>query len=422
MKKVSKVSLAIAAAMATALSLSGCTGASTGGSGGAVTITFDHWGDNEENATLKSMVALFEKANPDITVQSNWIQSNYTQQLQISIAGGQPATVDQISNTDLPGFISAFTPVSVDASDYYAANIPNSMKVGGATYAVPFTVKTKVMAIDKKLFAKAGIALPSTTTPMTTQQFASLAARLTSGSGKSEVYGSAPLWFEGWLNAEGGTFFNADGTECTVDTPTAIDTTNFIINAQASNGFTPSYLAQQGQDMFDWLSIGRIAMQPDFGPWNVAQLLALPNASDYALVPFPGKGEPMEVDGLAVSNKATAAQAAAAQKFVNFMATDVSAQELLTTKASSLGLPVVQSALGEFKSTAPDLAMSAFVNAVSQSQVTEPPKQYSQIQSTFDSSLSSQTAIGSGHGDPATVLPQLQKACQQTLDNGGSGQ
>ena len=422
MKKVSKVSLAIATAMVTALSLSGCTGASTGGSAGGVTITFDHWGDNEENATLKSMVALFEKANPDVTVQSNWIQSNYTQQLQISIAGGQPATVAQISNTDLPGFTSAFTPASLDASDYYAANIPDAMQVKGTAYAVPFTVKPKVMAIDKTMFEKAGIALPSTDTPMTTQQFAAVATKLTSGSGKSEVYGSAPLWFEGWLNAEGGTFFNADGTDCTVGTPTAIDTTNFIIDAQSAQGFTPSYLAQQGQDMFDWLSIGRLAMQPDFGPWNVAQLLALPNASDYELVPFPGKGEPMEVDGLAVSNKATSAQAAAAQKFVNFMATDTSAQELLTTKASSLGVPVVQAAISEFKSTAPGLAMSTFINAVSQSQITEPPKQYSQIQSTFDNSLSSQTAIGSGHGNPATVLPQLQKACQQTLGSEGSGQ
>jgi multiple sugar transport system substrate-binding protein len=423
MKKVS-LAIAVTAAVA-ALSLAGCTSSATSGSGsdgGDVTITFAHWGDNEENATLKSMVALFEKANPDVQVQSNWIQGNYTQQLQVSIAGGQAPTVAQISNTDLPSFAGAFSSVNLDPSDYYASNIPDSMEINGKAYAVPFTVKPKVMAINKTLFQKAGIPLPSSSTPMTPQEFATTAAKLTSGSGKSEVFGSAPLWFEGWLSAEGGSLFNADATQCTSGSATAITTTDFIVDAQSSHGFTPSYLAQQGQDMFDWLSIGRIAMQPDFGPWNVSQLLALPNVSDYALVPVPGEGEPMEIDGLAVSNKATSAQAVAAQKFVQFMATDLSAQQLLTTKQSSLGAPVVQGAISEFKSAAPSLAMSTFINAVSQSRVTQAPKQYAQLDSTFDSSLFSGTAIGTGHGNPATVLPQLQAACQQTLESGGSGQ
>jgi multiple sugar transport system substrate-binding protein len=39
-----------------------------------------------------------------------------------------------------------------------------------------------------------------------------------------------------------------------------------------------------------------------------------------------------------------------------------------------------------------------------------------QIESTFSTALNSRTAIGTGHEDPATVLPQLQDKCQKMLD------
>ncbi|MCH5672448.1 ABC transporter substrate-binding protein [Streptomyces gilvus] len=419
-----KRSLVLATTAAATLALAGCTasGSSTTGSGGKVTISFAHWGNNEENATLKAMVALFEKANPDIAVQSNWIQGDYEQKLQTSIAGGSAPTVAQISNTSLPGFVGAFRKADVRPSDFYSANLARSMSVGGTYYATPFVVKTKAMAVNKKIFQKAGVPLPAANTPMTTDQFATIAAKLTSGSGKSEVFGSAPLWFQGWLTAEGGSFYNADGTRCTNGSAVAVKTADLIIRAQSSNGFTPSYLGAQGQDMFDWLSIGRLAMQPDFGPWNIAQLVSLSNSADYALVPDPGRGEPMEIDGLAVSKTAAGAQAAAAQKFATFMATDTAAQQRLTTKTSSLGVPVVKAAVSSFEAAAPSLNLKVFIDAVDQSTVTATPKQDPQIQSTFNNELFSRTAIGSGHDKPATVLPQLQQECQKTLDSAGAGQ
>ncbi|MEU3985979.1 extracellular solute-binding protein [Streptomyces sp. NPDC026672] len=419
-----KRSVVLTAAATAALMLSGCTsGSSTGASSdGKVTISFAHWGNNQENATLKAMVALFEKAHPDITVRSNWVQSDYEQKLQTSIAGGSAPTVAAISHTSLPAFASAFRKAEVQPSDYYSPNISRSMSVGGAYAATPFTVKTKAMAVNKKLYRKAGLTVPSANSPMTPEQFAANAAKLTSGSGKSRVFGSAPLWFQGWLSVEGGSFYNADGTRCASGSPTAVKTAEYIIDAQSPKGFTPSYLGAQGQDMFDWLSIGRLAMQPDFGPWNIAQLTALSNSADYALVPVPGRGEPMEVDGLGISRSAGGAQADAAQKFVRFMATDPGAQKLLTTKASSLGLPVVEAALPSFEAAAPDLDLKVFVDAVDQSVVTATPKQDTQAQSTFNNDMFSRTAMGSGHEAPAVVLPQLQKKCQQTLDSAGAGQ
>jgi multiple sugar transport system substrate-binding protein len=92
--------LVTSAVVTSLVALTGC--ASSGGGTadkGKTTISYAFWGNNDEAATIKAMIAKFEAANPDITVEANWIQSDYEQKLQTSIAGGDAPTVAQISNT-----------------------------------------------------------------------------------------------------------------------------------------------------------------------------------------------------------------------------------------------------------------------------------------------------------------------------------
>src|SRR4051795_11305788 len=124
------------AAAALALTLSACGGQSNGAGGGDTTISFAFWGSNDEAATLKAMVAAFEKANPHIDVKENWIQSDYEQNLQVSIAGQKAPTVSEISNTSLAGFAGAYDKADVDPSSYYSSNIAESMKLDGSYWAV----------------------------------------------------------------------------------------------------------------------------------------------------------------------------------------------------------------------------------------------------------------------------------------------
>ena len=412
--------LAVAAATSIAAILSSCSTAPSGASSdGSVTITYAYWGNNSENATLTAMINDFEQANPKITVKANWIQNDYLQQLQTQLAGGKPPTVAQISNTDLAAFASSFKVANVNPSAYYSANIPNAMKIQGKYYATPFVAKTKVMAINTKLWQAAGLDVPSKSTPMNVEDFIANAKKLTKGSGKSKQYGSAPLWFGGWLTVNGGNNYNTDGTSCTLGSPEAIQAADQVIASQTKDGFTPTLLDAQGQDMFDWLSIGRLAAQPDFGPWNIAQLISLKNASDFALVPDPGKGEPMEVDGLAVTKNSKQAETDAANKFISFMSTNQQAQERLTTKESSLGVPVVQSAVPAFEKAAPDQNLQAFVDGVDQAPITASVKANTKISTDWQTALTDKTAIGSGNQSPASVLPELSKQCQATLDAAG---
>jgi len=393
----------------------GCSSSSGSGSaGGTATIKFAHWGNNQEAKTIAAMIAAFQKANPTVKVQDNWIQSDYQQKLTTSIAGGQAPDVAQTSNTMLADLQSAFQPVKVTTSDYYTANIPNGLKVGDQYYGVPFVIKPKVMAVNLALFKKAGVQPPALDRPMTVDQFVAAAKKLTSGSGKNEVYGSAPLWFNGWLVAQGGDFFSADGQTCTLDTPPALAAAKLMIEAQAPSGFAPTLLAAQGQDMFYWLSVGRLAMQPDFGPWDIAKLVGLKNAS-YQIVPVPGNGSQLEVNGISISKTVKGSKLSAAQKFAAFMSTDDRAQSLLTTASSSLGVPVTSAGLKSFEAAAPNLNLKAFVTAAGQSRLGASVKNYGQITGNIDTALNSRTAIGSGSQDPEAVLSDLQKKCPAGL-------
>ncbi len=408
---------AIAIAAVASSALAGC---SAGGGGSAaddgdVTISFAHWGNNQEAATLTAMIEAFQDEHPNVTVEDNWIQSDYEQKLQVSIAGGEAPTVSQISNTSLASFADAYQDVEVDPDAYYSANIPNSMQIDGTYKAVPFVVKTKVMAVNGSVFDAAGVERPSDSEPMSVNDFEALAQQVTSGSPPDQTYGSARLWFDGFLTANGGGFFNEDGTECTIGSQEAIDTAALIERAEAPDGFAPTPADADGQDMFDWLSIGRLAMQPDFGPWDNAKLVAVNDPNIY-LAPVPGYGEPMEINGLGISKDASDAETAAAKEFAEFMSTNAAAQDLLTTEESSLGVPVIEASVTAFEAAAPELNLASFVSAVDQSVIQPSVKGIIQLQTEFWNEFNARSTFGSGTEDPAVVLPELEAACQASLD------
>jgi multiple sugar transport system substrate-binding protein len=139
----------------------------------------------------------------------------------------------------------------------------------------------------------------------------------------------------------------------------------------------------------------------------------------FDIVPMPGKGEPMEIDGLGVSKAASDAQATAAKTFTTFMSSDPAAQSQLASTKSALGVPVTAGSVDAFKAVAPKVNLQAFVDAVKNAVATPHVKNYVAIGSQLSNQWDTRTAIGSGHEDPAVVMPQIQAACQKMLDDAG---
>ncbi|MFG1812773.1 extracellular solute-binding protein [Kribbella sp. NPDC049174] len=404
-------------AVAAVLLAAGCATSNppaSSGSSDSADISFSFWGTNSEAASLKAIAAAFEKANPGTKVTTNWIQSDYEQKLQTSIAAGTQSTVMEISNTSLAGFAPSFAEQQVDPGKFVQPNISESLKYDGKYYAMPFTAKPKVMAINVDAFKAAGLPLPSATTPLTLDEYQEIAAKLSHGEGKSRVYGASNLWFKGWLTAAGGGFYNADATACTFGDAQGLKTAQYVVDMQ-KNRSAPTSLDVQGQDQAQWFAAGRLGTFSDFGPWTIADFAKI-SKPDWTLVPVPGKGFPMEVGGLAISKTASGKQLETAKKFVEFASANPDAQSQLIQGNTALGVPIIAESTGTLEKVLPaERNLAAFTTAMKTGLVSPSVPREAQISGDADKGITSYTPLGSGKDDVAKILPGLNDKCTAAL-------
>jgi multiple sugar transport system substrate-binding protein len=420
MKLLNRRLIPLGAGLAALVLAAGCANgngqpaADNGGGGGDAAITFSFWGTNSEAASLKAIAAAFEKANPGTKVTTNWIQSDYEQKIQTSIAAGTQSTVMQISNTSLAGFAPSFSEQQVDAGKYVQPNISSALQIGGKSFAMPFAAKPKVMAINVDAFKAAGIPLPSATTPLTLEEFRTIAGKLSHGNGKSRVFGSSNLWYRGWLTAAGGGYYNADATACTFGDPTGVAAAQYVVNMQKDK-YSPTSLDIEGQDQAQWFAAGRLGTFSDFGPWTVADFTKI-SKPNWTLVPVPGKGFPMEVDGLAIAKNASGKKLETAKKFVEFASTQQAAQDLLIQGNTALGVPIIPASTPTLEKVLPaDRNLAAFTVALKSGLVGPSVRKEAQISGDAEKGMLSYTPLGSGKDDVAKVLPQLNDKCTSAL-------
>ncbi|MFI5731405.1 extracellular solute-binding protein [Kribbella sp. NPDC051587] len=377
-------------------------------------ITFSFWGTNSEAASLKAIAAAFEQANPGTKVTTNWIQADYEQKVLTSIAGGTQSTVMEISNNSLAGFVPSFAEQQVDPGKYVQPNISSALRFQGKYYAMPFAAKPKVMAINVDAFKAAGVPLPSATTPLTLDEFKTLAAKLSHGDGKARVFGSSNLYYRGWLTAAGGGYYNADGTACTFGDETGVKAAQYVVDLQNQKS-APTSTDIQGQDQAQWFAAGRLAMFSDFGPWTVADFAKI-SKPNWTLVPVPGKGFQMEVDGLAISKKATGKQLETAKKFVEFAGTQQIAQDQLIQGNTALGVPVIAASSGTLEKVLPaDRNLAAFTTALKTGVVGPSVAKENQVSGDAEKGMNSYTPLGTGKDDVAKILPELSDKCTAAL-------
>ncbi|GAB3927237.1 hypothetical protein GCM10029976_023160 [Kribbella albertanoniae] len=156
-------------------------------------------------------------------------------------------------------------------------------------------------------------------------------------------------------------------------------------------------------------------MFSDFGPWTVADFAKI-SKPNWTLVPVPGKGFPMEVDGLAISKKATGKQLETAKKFVEFAGTQQAAQDLLIQGNTALGVPVIAASTATLEKVLPaDRNLAAFTTALKTGLVGPSVAREAQISGDAEKGMNSYTPLGTGKDDVAKVLPDLMAKCTAAL-------
>lgn len=187
--------IAISVAAVVVASLAGCSSGSGNNSSGTTTITYEYFNNQPAAiAQTKTLVADFEKANPNIKVTLQVAPADSLQQkLQTQYAGG--VAPDVIQN-DAPGDTLQFAAYLADLGTLLPQSvvndIPPSVKEGlmqgGQLLAVPTEQQSYVVYANKDLLEKAGVTIPTGDT-MTWDTFEAIAKQATTGGVEGLVWG-----------------------------------------------------------------------------------------------------------------------------------------------------------------------------------------------------------------------------------------
>lgn len=197
--------------------LAGC-GSSNGGASGPQNIRFVWWGNQDRaNATNKA-IALFEKRNPNIHVQTEFSgYAAYVQKLTTEVAGGAAPDLIQLDRATFGEYehkhvlLDLSSEQSTLRTNGIADNLLSGGRADGGLYAVPGGQTAQMVAYDPALFARAGVSVPST--GWTWQQFTTDMAKVGAATGEPGTtdFGWAVDWFDSWLHQRGKALYTSDG-------------------------------------------------------------------------------------------------------------------------------------------------------------------------------------------------------------------
>jgi multiple sugar transport system substrate-binding protein len=318
---------AIAATAALALTGCGYGGGSSGdASGGATTLNMlvPSYSDKTQQ-NWQTVIAGFEKKNPDITVKlqvESW--DNLQTVITTKIQGGQ--TPDIYNGGPFVGFASdgllykARDVVSSGTmSDFQEAFVKNE-DYKGTPYALPFIASARALFVNNDLLKQAGVSTP----PKTWDEELDAAVKISKLGNGVAGYGM-PLGSEEaqaeaavWLWGGGGTFGNAD--KIMVSDPSNLpggDQIKKMIDAGATEKDPGS---TNRTPLLDIFIQGKIGMQVGLPP-TVGQIKEKNPSLNYSIVPIPtqdGSAMTLGVEDQLMAFKTKTDKKAAIQKFFDY--------------------------------------------------------------------------------------------------------
>ena len=237
----------------------------------------------------------FETQNPDIKLNFVTIPSGYADAMIIKLAAGEIPDVmmlamDQIPRYALQGMLLPLDNLaSQEYKDALYPVVKNALTVNGTMYAAARDVTPKVMYLNTKMFADAGIAIPKDT--WTIEEFIEIAQQLTKGSGAEAQWGYY------WLNstdqtfaliaAYGGALYSQDGRSSVLSTD-AKTKAGLQLMYDLYNTYkvcpTAAQATQFGNNEFSAFMANKVAMQ--IGALSTASTFDS-NGAGYTVLPIP---------------------------------------------------------------------------------------------------------------------------------------
>jgi multiple sugar transport system substrate-binding protein len=235
---------------------------------------------------------------PNITVKLETTTFvNYWDKLQTQIASQTQADIVGMQAQRMPGFAArgALQPLKdqldknpgVNFKDFFGV-IEQALSFKGEPEALAYDIGPPLLYYNKTLFKKAGVPFPSSTKPMSWDEFRATAKKLTNLSARQYGYvqGYTIDWVIPWIWSNGGDYISPDGKTSTLDSPQSMQAMQFLSDLfhadQVAAPITDLANPNFGLERF---SSGKIGMHMD-GPWQIVNIRS--NADfDFDIAPVP---------------------------------------------------------------------------------------------------------------------------------------
>ncbi len=234
------------------------------------TVSFINFSANEGGQiTLDLMKALFEKENPEITINIDtfgW--DNYTTQLQTRIAGGDApdsfevnfdtflAYAGQDALLDLSDVMKA-SPID---TELVSQSSLDAFSLDGSVLGLPYSYSTVVMVYNKDLFDQAGVDYP--TNDWTWKETDEAAVKINALG--DDYYGIIqpiqPWEFFKLVKQNGGSLLNEDQTAFTVNSEANIETLQHSVDRALVSGISPTPAQMGSLDEWGVFKLGKTGM------------------------------------------------------------------------------------------------------------------------------------------------------------------
>ncbi len=226
-----------------------------------------------ENERLQKIVDQYNAANPNVNVTLSQVP-DYDTKLQVSLAGGSPPDVFYVDSFKFLDLVNAGAldngNAKIQDQGDFVPNLKAAFTKDGQFYCPPKDFSTLALEYNTELFDKAGLAYP--TADWTWEDLEAVAAKLTDKA--AGVYGMVitpdmARWLA-FLYQAGGSVYNADATQMTINSPEAKQAMEFYVGL-----IQKGYAAQPSDVSTGWpgeaFGQGKAAMVVE-GNWIMSYL------------------------------------------------------------------------------------------------------------------------------------------------------
>jgi multiple sugar transport system substrate-binding protein len=252
------------------------------------TITFARWAGTQEAKDFTALLNKFMAQNPDIKVETEFVPWDaYWNKLRTTVIAGTAADVIAFSNLQSGPYIckqAVYDMTKLPGAKQLLADMQEGTRdavvVNNKIFGMPAGVGVRALIYNKDLFDKAGISYPSSTKPMTWDEFLKMAPKLTKKDKNGKViqyaanFHKREIW-EAFVVQNGGRFVDnyTHPRKMLINSPDGIGGLQFLRTLVEKEIIPP--WEDQWEGAFgspdSALCTGKVAMM-QAGPWCLSPL------------------------------------------------------------------------------------------------------------------------------------------------------